>query len=63
MSRPTLKLNAGAVADRIGFFLQESRDNFARLHINSDALVIEYNDKVTGHKLWEIISTVEKNNS
>mgnify|MGYP003327217307 FL=1 len=63
MNRPTLKMNAGAVADRIGFFLQESRDGFARLHMNSDALVIEYNDKVTGHKLWEVISTVEKNNS
>ena len=63
MYRPTLKLDAGKVSDRIGFFVQEARDGFARLHMNSDALVIEYNDKVTGHKLWEIISTVEKNNS
>jgi hypothetical protein len=63
MSRPTLKLDAGKVSDRIGFFVQEARDGFARLHMNSDALVIEYNDKVTGHKLWEVISTVEKNNS
>ena len=63
MSRPTLKLDAGKVSDRIGFFVQEARDGFARLHMNSDALVIEYNDKVTGHNLWEIISTVEKNNS
>lgn len=63
MSRPTLKLDAAKVSDRIGFFIQEARDGFARLHMNSDALVIEYNDKVTGHKLWEIISTVEKNNS
>ena len=63
MSRPTLKLDAGKVSDRIVFFVQEARDGFARLHMNSDALVIEYNDKVTGHKLWEIISTVEKNNS
>ena len=63
MSRPTLKLDAGKVSDRIRYFLQEARDGFARLHMNSDALVIEYNDKVTGHKLWEIISTVEKNNS
>ena len=63
MNRPTLKLDAGKVSDRIGFFVQEARDGFARLHMNSDALVIEYNDKVTGHNLWEIISTVEKNNS
>ena len=63
MNSPTLKLDAGKVSDRIGFFVQEARDGFARLHMNSAALVIEYNDKVTGHKLWEIISNVEKKNS
>ena len=33
------------------------------LHMNADALVIEYNSYATGHKLWETISEVAKNNS
>ena len=33
------------------------------LHMNSDALVIEYNSYATGYKCWETISEVAKNNS
>ena len=33
------------------------------LHMNADALVIEYNDIETGHKNFEIISKLRKNNS
>jgi hypothetical protein len=31
--------------------------------MNADALVIEYNSYATGHKRWETISEVAKNNS
>ena len=33
------------------------------LHMNADALVIEYNSYATGYKCWETISEVAKNNS
>ena len=33
------------------------------LHMNGDGLVLEYNDKDTGHKRFEKISGVKKNNS
>ena len=33
------------------------------LHINADGLVIEYNDSETGHKRFEKISDIRKNNS
>tara|TARA_Y100000385_G_C12542236_1_gene404290 strand:- start:82 stop:216 length:135 start_codon:yes stop_codon:yes gene_type:complete len=33
------------------------------LHMNADGLVIEYNDEETGHKIFEKISDVQKNNS
>jgi len=34
-----------------------------KLHMNNDGLVLEYNDKVTGHKRFEKMSGVKKNNS
>jgi len=34
-----------------------------KLHMNSDGLVLEYNDKSTGHKMFEKISGLKKNNS
>ena len=33
------------------------------LHMKAHALVIEYNSYATGHKRWETISEVAKNNS
>ena len=33
------------------------------LHLNSNALVMEYNDAETGHKRFEKIAEVKKNNS
>jgi hypothetical protein len=42
----------------------EARNNPAPvLHMNADGLVIEYNDEETGHKIFEKISNVQKNNS
>jgi len=34
-----------------------------KLHMNNDALVLEYNEKGTGHKRFQKIAGVEKNNS
>ena len=34
-----------------------------KLHMNNDALVLEYNEKGTGYKRFEKIAGVEKNNS
>ena len=59
-----LKENADSVCFRIQSFMIEARNNPAPvLHMNSDALVIEYNSYDTGHKRWETISEVAKNNS
>lgn len=61
--RKTLEKHPGIIADRIGFFLQEAKNGEAQLHMNADALVIEYNDAESGDKRFEIISLLQKNNS
>ena len=59
-----LKENADSVCFRIQSFMMEARNNPApALHMNGDALVLEYNDAETGHKRFEKISGVKKNNS
>ena len=46
------------------FCAYEARPNpVPILHMNSDGLVLEYNDAETGHKRFEKISGVKKNNS
>ena len=52
------------VSNRIALHFSKARLNPAPvLHMNADALVIEYNSYATGHKVWETISQVAKNNS
>jgi len=52
------------VSNRIALhFAKAQSDPAPVLHMNSDALVIEYNSYATGQKLWETISHVKKNNS
>jgi len=52
------------VSNRIALHFSRARlDPAPVLHMNSDALVIEYNSYDTGHKRWETISEVAKNNS
>jgi hypothetical protein len=34
-----------------------------KLHINNDALVLEYNEKGTGYKRFQKVAGVKKNNS
>ena len=59
-----LKENADSVCFRIQSFMMEANNNPAPvLHMNEDGLVLEYNDKETGHKRFEKISGVRKNNS
>lgn len=59
-----LKENADSVCFRIQSYMIEASNNPAPvLHMNADALVIEYNDEETGHKIFEKISDVQKNNS
>ena len=59
-----LKENADSVCFRIQSYMIEARNNPAPvLHMNADGLVIEYNDEETGHKIFEKISDVQKNNS
>ncbi len=59
-----LKENADSVCFRIQSYMIEARNNPAPvLHMNADGLVIEYNDEETGHKIFEKISNVQKNNS
>ena len=59
-----LKENADSVCFRIQSFMMEARNNPAPvLHMNGDALVLEYNDAETGHKRFEKISGLKKNNS
>ena len=56
--------NADSVCFRIQSFMMEARNNPAPiLHMNGDGLVLEYNDAETGHKRFEKISGVKKNNS
>ena len=59
-----LKENADSVCFRIQSYMIEASNNTALiLHMNADGLVIEYNDEETGHKIFEKISDVQKNNS
>ena len=52
------------VSNRIALHFSKARlDPAPILHMNADALVIEYNSYDTGHKRWETISEVAKNNS
>ena len=52
------------IANRIALhFGRACSDPAPVLHMNADALVIEYNSYCTGRKLWETISEVAKNNS
>jgi len=52
------------VSNRIALHFGRARlDPAPILHMNANALVIEYNSYDTGHKCWETISEVAKNNS
>ena len=52
------------VSNRIALHFGRAKSDPAPiLHMNADALVIEYNSYATGQKLWETISQVAKNNS
>jgi hypothetical protein len=43
--------------------IEASKNPAPILHMNADALVIEYTDWETGHKRFEKISDIRKNNS
>lgn len=61
-----LKESAEAIVFCISSFCTHEADlkKFEpKLHMNSDGLVLEYNDAETGHKMFEKISGVKKNNS
>ena len=59
-----LQDNPKTVSNRIALHFSKARLNPAPvLHMNADALVIEYNSYDTGQKRWETISEVAKNNS
>ena len=59
-----LQDNPKTVSNRIALHFSKARlDPAPVLHMNADALVIEYNSYATGHKRWETISEVAKNNS
>ena len=61
-----LKESAETVVFRISSFCTYEADlkKFEPvLHLNGDGLVLEYNDKETGHKRFEKISGLKKNNS
>lgn len=52
------------VSNRIALHFGRAKSDPAPvLHMNADALVIEYNSYATGQKRWETISQVAKNNS
>ena len=56
--------SAETIVFRISTFVPEARnDPVPILHMNSDGLVLEFNHKETGHKMFEKISGVKKNNS
>jgi len=57
-----LQDNPKTVSNRIALHFSKARlDPAPILHMNADALVIEYNSYATGHKCWETISEVAKN--
>ena len=59
--RDTLKMHPGDIANRIEWALREARDDPApALHMNADALVIEFNDAKTGAKMFERICGVKQ---
>ena len=61
-----LKGNAENIAFRLRTFCVYEADVekfIPKLHMNSDGLVLEYNEKGTGYKRFEKIAGVEKNNS
>ena len=52
------------VSNRIALHFSRARvEPKPVLHMNADALVIEYNAFDTGYKKWETIARVAKNNS
>lgn len=62
--RNTLEKDAESVAFAIEVALREARSCPAPiLHMNADGLVIEYNSRNGGHKMFEKISRVAINNS
>ena len=64
ISMSALQDDPKTVSNRIALHFGRARlDPAPVLHMNSDALVIEYNSYDTGHKRWETISQVVKNNS
>ena len=63
MSRE-LDRDASSCAFFIESFLREASPRHPSvLHMNENALIIEYNDIETGHKRFETISVLRKNNS
>ena len=59
-----LQDNPKTVSNRIALHFSKARlDPAPVLHMNANALVIEYNSFDTGQKRWETISRVAKNNS
>ena len=59
-----LKENADSVCFRIqSYMIEASRNPAPILHMNANALVIEYTDSETGHKRVEKISDIRNNTS
>ena len=59
-----LKESVDTVLFRIESFMREAdHGKGLTLHMNNDGLVLEYNEWETGHKRFEKISGVKKNNS
>jgi len=64
ISMSALQDDPKTVSNRIALHFGRARlDPAPVLHMNSDALVIEYNSFDTGHKRWETISEVAKKSS
>ena len=64
ISMSALQDNPKTVSNRIALhFAKAKTDPAPILHMNADALVIEYNSFDTGHKRWETISEVAKKSS
>ena len=64
ISMSALQDDPKTVSNRIALHFSKARlDPAPVLHMNADALVIEYNSYDTGHKRWETISEVAKKSS
>lgn len=64
ISMSALQDDPKTVSNRIALHFGRARlDPAPVLHMNADALVIEYNCFDTGHKRWETISEVAKKSS